>query len=69
MRWDVWLRGIEDEVKMFRQLTERGLQLVDDNNSVSRAFLREMHELYLFLEQELPVLRERWFKQHDKKNK
>jgi DNA-binding transcriptional regulator GbsR (MarR family) len=54
-------RGIEDEVKMFRQLTERGLELVNEDNEESRGFLREMHELYMFLEKELPVLRERWF--------
>jgi DNA-binding transcriptional regulator GbsR (MarR family) len=58
--------GIVDEVKMFRQLTERGLEIVGDKDSPSRHALEEMHELYLFLEQELPALRERWFKRRNK---
>jgi DNA-binding transcriptional regulator GbsR (MarR family) len=58
-------RGIDDEVKMFRQLTERGLKLVDETNEESKKILTEMHELYLFFEKELPALMEKWVKQRN----
>ncbi len=59
-------RGIEDEVKMFRQLAEHGLGLVTSKASETRKSLEEMHALYLFLERELSVLQERWFQQRGK---
>ena len=62
-------RGIDEEVKMFRQITERGLKLVDRKNSQSKRILEEMHELYLFMEHELPLLRERWFRERKKVSK
>ena len=60
-------RGIEDEVKLFRQLAERGLGLVTDKTSENIKWLEEMRDLYVFLESELPVLRERWLKQRKKR--
>ncbi|MFC1920422.1 GbsR/MarR family transcriptional regulator [Chloroflexota bacterium] len=62
-------RGIEDEVKMFRQLAERGLVLITDKTSTTRKLMEEMRDLYIFLEAELPLLQERWQKQQDKKGK
>jgi DNA-binding transcriptional regulator GbsR (MarR family) len=59
-------RGIEDEVRMFRQLAERGLGLVTDKTSPTRKRLEEMRDLYIFLEKELPVLCERWSAQRKK---
>jgi DNA-binding transcriptional regulator GbsR (MarR family) len=52
--------GIDGEVRMFRQLTERGLKLIDKDNTESREILKEMNELYHFMERELPLLRKRW---------
>lgn len=56
-------RGIEDEVRLFRQLAERGLTLITDKESTTYKWLEKMHDLYNFLEREVPVLRERWEKQ------
>ncbi len=55
-------RGLEDEIKMFRQLAERGLELVGRKASLSRQWLEEMRDSYAFLEQEFPALIERWEK-------
>ena len=60
-------RGIEDEVKLFRQLAERGLGLVTDKTSETHKWLEEMRDLYVFLEKELPILQERWLKQRKKR--
>ena len=57
--------GLEDEIKMFRQLAERGLNLVRDKDSVTRQWLKEMHDLYAFFEREYPALLERW--EHERK--
>ena len=53
-------RGLEDEIKMFRQLAERGLELVGNWSSPSRQWLEEMRDSYAFLEKEFPTLMERW---------
>jgi DNA-binding transcriptional regulator GbsR (MarR family) len=60
-------RGIEDEIKLFRQLAERGLTLIVDRESQAYKWLEKMHDLYVFLEREVPVLRERWQKQQAEK--
>jgi DNA-binding transcriptional regulator GbsR (MarR family) len=52
--------GIEDEVRMFRQLAEHGLELLTDKTSPTRKWLEEMRDRYAFFEQELPTLLERW---------
>ena len=57
--------GLEDEIKMFRQLAERGLNLVRDKDSTTRQWLKEMHDLYAFFEREYPALLERW--EHERK--
>jgi DNA-binding transcriptional regulator GbsR (MarR family) len=54
--------GLEDEIKMFRQLAERGLELMGKESSLRRQWLEEMHDRYVFLEQEFPALMERWEK-------
>ena len=53
-------RGLEDEIKMFRQLAERGLELIGDRHSPRRQWLEEMLKSYAFMEKEFPALLERW---------
>lgn len=60
--------GLEDEIKMFRQLAEHGLELMKGEPSVRRQWLEEMRGRYVFLEQEFPSLLERWEK-HQVKNR
>jgi DNA-binding transcriptional regulator GbsR (MarR family) len=42
------------------QMVERGLVLLEDRDPVLRERLREAHDLYAFLERELPLLFQRW---------
>jgi DNA-binding transcriptional regulator GbsR (MarR family) len=53
-------RGLEDEIRMFRQLAERGLELMEERHSPRRQWLEEMHNSYAFMEKEFPALLERW---------
>ncbi len=60
---DVWQRitkhGLEDEIKLFHQLAERGLKLTS-RNTLAHKGLEGMHNIYTFLEREFPALLERW---------
>jgi predicted transcriptional regulator len=58
--------GLEDEIRMFRRLAEQGLELMGSESSVRRQWLGEMHDRYVFLEQEFPALMERWEKRQVK---
>ena len=61
-------RGLEDEIKMVRQLAEHGLELLIDKTPLTRKWLEELHDVYTFLELEFPTLLERW-EQKRKKEK
>ena len=68
--WHHWIRrGLEDEIKMIRQLAERGLELLADKTPLTRQWLEEMRDVYTFLERELPVLLERWEQEHNRGGK
>ena len=54
--------GLQDEIKMFRELSERGLRFMKKEPSVRRQWLEQMHDCYAFLEKEFPVLMERYEK-------
>ena len=60
-------RGLEEEIKMFRQLAEHGLELVERKAFPNRRWLEEMRDSYTFLEQEFPIMMERWQKQQARK--
>ncbi len=73
LRPDAWQntmrRGLQDEVKMFRQLAERGLELLENKAPSTRSWLEEMRDVYAFFEREFPALLERWEQSHrDKKS-
>lgn len=59
-------RGLEDEIKMFRQLAEHGLELMKGESSVRRRWLEEMRDRYAFLEKAFPKLMERYEKRKAK---
>ncbi|MFC2041430.1 GbsR/MarR family transcriptional regulator [Chloroflexota bacterium] len=66
--WQHLIRhGLEDEIKMIRQLAEHGLELLADNAPLTRKWLGEMRDIYAFLEREFPALLERWEQEHTKK--
>ena len=63
---DAWIQAWVVRVKQtvaVRQLAERGLDLLSDETLKRRARLQTMHDLYEFLEEELPKLTERWLKE------
>lgn len=70
LRSDAWQhmigRGLTEEIKMVRQLAERGLRLLGDKTPVTRTWLEEMVDVYTFLEKEFPVLLARWEREHQK---
>ena len=63
LRSDAWQNiirhGLEDEIKMFRQLAEHGLILFADKTPPTRKWLEDMRDIYAFLETEFPVMMER----------
>ena len=71
LRPDAWQHmikhGLEDEVKMFRQLAEHGLELLADKNPLARKGLEEMRDIYTFFEREFPALAERWEQERKRK--
>jgi DNA-binding transcriptional regulator GbsR (MarR family) len=44
----------------FRKLTKRGLELLDSSDPEVSRGLREMHDMLIFMEREVPALFERW---------
>ena len=63
---DAWVRAWgarNNQTIAMRQLAERGLDLLADDTSKRRARLQTMHDLYKFLEVELPKLTDRWLKE------
>ena len=48
------------QIKTFRELAEQGLKLIDSSTPQLRQRLEEMHGVHAFLEQELPLMMERW---------
>jgi len=70
LRSDTWQhmigRGLTGEIRMVRQLAEHGLELLSDKTPEIRKWLKEMLDVYTFLEQEFPALLERWEREHQK---
>ena len=58
--WHQMLKDTMIQTTTFRQLMEKGLELLRDNAHSNRALLEEMHDMYAFFEREFPVLFERW---------
>lgn len=48
------------QIKTFREIAEQGLKLLDGSAPPLRQRLEEMHAVHAFLEQELPLMMERW---------
>lgn len=54
------MRARQPSVRAGRELAARGLALLRDRPPEQRARLQEVHDLYAFMEQELPALLERY---------
>ncbi|GAJ05034.1 unnamed protein product [marine sediment metagenome] len=53
-----------DQIKIFRQLMEHGLELTESKAHANRQWLEEMRDMYVFMEREFPALLERWEQKH-----
>jgi DNA-binding transcriptional regulator GbsR (MarR family) len=51
------------QIAIIRRLAERGLALVEGEEPALKSRLAEMHDMYAFFEQQIPVLLECWQKQ------
>lgn len=51
------------QITTFRELAAQGLKLIDGSAPQLRQRLEEMHDIHAFLEQELPLMMERWEQQ------
>ena len=58
--------GLEDEIKLFRELAEHGLKLMKDEPTERREWLGQMRDRYLYLEKAFPKLMERYDKRQAK---
>jgi DNA-binding transcriptional regulator GbsR (MarR family) len=56
--------GLEDEIKLFQDIAQKGLGLMKGEASIRRQWLEEMYDRYTFLEKEFPALMERWQREH-----
>ena len=52
--------GLEQEIKMFRALSERGLELMKTLSPKRKAWLKEMQSRYAYLEKAFPALLEKY---------
>ncbi len=61
------LKDSLDQTTAFRQLMEHGLELTEGKARLSRQWLEEMRDMYVFFEREFPVLLERWEQERKEK--
>jgi DNA-binding transcriptional regulator GbsR (MarR family) len=54
------------QIRAFRQLAERGLELLQGEDPHLLQRLEEMRDMHAFLERELPLMTERWEQQRSK---
>lgn len=72
LRGGAWTRLMSDRlavVSAIHQLAERGFNLLDGRDAALRQRLEEIHDLYAFIERELPALFERWEEEHHRESR
>ena len=62
--WHQLIRDSLVQTTAFRQLAERGLELLENKTHANRQWLEEMRDMYAFMEREFPALVERWEQKH-----
>jgi len=67
--WTQLVRHAVYELSALRKLAERGLELMEGQDSEIKKRLQEARDLFSYLEQEYPLLIERWEKEHKKATK
>ena len=70
IRKDAWEKlighGLGDEIRMFLQLADHGLELLAGKTPLTRKWLTEMRDIYSFLDKEFPALIGRWEQKRSK---
>jgi DNA-binding transcriptional regulator GbsR (MarR family) len=59
------LRARLPQTVAWRQLADRGLEILADRSPESRGRLREVRDVYAFMERELPAMLDRFEAEHD----
>lgn len=67
--WTQLVRHAVYELSALRQLAERGLELMEGQDSELKQRLQEARDLFSYMEREYPLLIERWEKEHKKGSK
>jgi DNA-binding transcriptional regulator GbsR (MarR family) len=65
--WHHLIKQSGDQCTAFRQLAERGLELLKNKAPLTRQWLEEMRDMYAFFEREFPALLERWEQERSEK--
>jgi DNA-binding transcriptional regulator GbsR (MarR family) len=58
--WSQMTKQRMAQITAFRQLAEKGLNLLKDQPPKLQQRLQEMHDIHTFLEREMPLLDQRW---------
>ena len=67
--WTQLVRHAVYELTALRKLAERGLELMEAQDSELKQRLQEARDLFSYMEREYPVLIERWENEHKKASK
>lgn len=68
---NAWYEAMKKEMMMMaymRQLTEKGLEVIETNDPEVSRGLKEMHAMLCFFEKELPEMFARWEEARDKES-
>jgi DNA-binding transcriptional regulator GbsR (MarR family) len=67
--WTQLVRHAVYELSALRKLAERGLELMEGQDSELKQRLEEARDLFSYMEREYPLLIERWEEEHKKASK
>jgi len=65
--WHHLTKQSVEQITIVRQLAERGLKLMEGKSQLTRQWLEEMRDIYVFFEREYPALLERWEQERAKR--
>lgn len=64
--WNEIMRREAATIRTFREIAERGLELMDSEGPEARRNLEEMRDFYSYWEREMPAVLERWQEERNK---
>jgi DNA-binding transcriptional regulator GbsR (MarR family) len=67
--WTQLVRHAVYELSALRKMAERGLELMEGQDTEIKQRLQEAHDLFSYMEREYPLLIERWEKERKKDSK